>query len=107
MTKNRSERGREFVLHFAIYQGFPKATVMEAALGEVRPKWQRQPIRRCAGRIAGLKRPIDRIGNRLEIVTSTANRVARACSKRHRSNAQNENDFPDHGMILQMGTLAR
>lgn len=35
MTKNRSERGREFVLHFAIYQGFPKATVMEAALGEV------------------------------------------------------------------------
>ncbi len=26
---------REFVLHFAMYQGFPKATVMEAALSEV------------------------------------------------------------------------
>lgn len=26
---------REFVLHFAMYQGFPKATVMETALSEV------------------------------------------------------------------------
>jgi 4-carboxymuconolactone decarboxylase len=26
---------REFVLHFAMYQGFPKATVMESALSEV------------------------------------------------------------------------
>jgi 4-carboxymuconolactone decarboxylase len=26
---------REFVLHFAMYQGFPKATVMDGALSEV------------------------------------------------------------------------
>lgn len=26
---------REFVLHFAMYQGFPKATVMDGALNEV------------------------------------------------------------------------
>jgi 4-carboxymuconolactone decarboxylase len=29
------EEMREFVLHFAMYQGFPKATVMETALSEV------------------------------------------------------------------------
>ncbi len=29
------EELREFVLHFAMYQGFPKATVMEAALNEI------------------------------------------------------------------------
>jgi 4-carboxymuconolactone decarboxylase len=29
------EEMREFVLHFAMYQGFPKATVMDAALSEV------------------------------------------------------------------------
>ncbi|MCB2062266.1 MAG: carboxymuconolactone decarboxylase family protein [Novosphingobium sp.] len=29
------EEMREFVLHFAMYQGFPKSTVMEMALNEV------------------------------------------------------------------------
>lgn len=34
------EELREFVLHFAVYQGFPKATVMESALSEVEAAMQ-------------------------------------------------------------------
>lgn len=37
------EEMREFVLQFAMYQGFPKATVMEAALSEIEAARKNQP----------------------------------------------------------------
>lgn len=37
------EEMREFVLQFAMYQGFPKATVMDAALNEIEASLKKKP----------------------------------------------------------------